>query len=115
MAEFMSAWGWVIAIVIQLIVGWLIWSLKSGFATKEELKDVSDRLDEHDRHLDVIDTKLESSPDHDDLERIHMRIGDVKDTVTDIREKLGGVVSDVTSLKNSVMLLTRHELGEGVR
>lgn len=81
-------------------------------------KDNEGRLGAIDRDIKRIDldlvglrTKLDAVPDHDDLEKLHARISDVRKQVDVIGREVSSTAATVAAIDRNVALLNRTLVG----
>lgn len=115
MKEAFLEWLPLIIFIGNLVVAWVAWSIRAQ--ARQEMSAVSSEikqsLDDHDKRLQELELRHQYAPGHEDLQRLHDRVSDVKDKVTDVASELRGAHSDIAGLKRSMDILVRHHIPEG--
>lgn len=101
-----SNYGWLVAIALQLVIVWGVWSARRAFASKEEVQALTGRLT-------VIETRYEAMPSRGDLRRLHERIDEAVESLAVLRGTTAATEATVTAMKTTVELLHQHHMGGG--
>lgn len=84
----LAQWGWAIALGINMLFGWGLWSARRAFAAKGELQEME-------RRLTAAEAKLDQAPTAKAMHELALAIsgmgGDLKATVAELKG-LRGVV-----------------------
>ena len=99
-ADFWPAIG-VILIAANLVwtIIWSIWVSRRVAAPK---------VAEHETRISIIETKLPIQvASHQDVERLHVRIGDVKDKLALVAEEVGEITGAVQGIRETVGTLAK--------
>ncbi|ANK79404.1 MAG: hypothetical protein TEF_00325 [Rhizobiales bacterium NRL2] len=126
----------VITVIINMLVGWVAWSIRTSAkqemanvsanmteqlasvssSIRTELAEVSSEikksLDEHDKRLQELELRHQYAPGHEDLQRLHDRVSNVKDAVTAMASEVQGAHADIGGLKRLMEILVRHHIPE---
>jgi len=74
-------------------------------------------IDKDIRRIDIdlvgMKQKLDDAPNHDDLEKLHTRISEVKNSVSQIGREVSGTAATVNAIDRNMVLLNRKLLGDG--
>lgn len=121
MMEFLDTLGrysWAISLLSPLLLGWIVWSFKTGFWSRAEgeaaIKDLTAEVKKQlavaadERHkaaarLTRIEERQNAAPSHADLTRIHERL----DRIADVASRLEGALQPLNRLTD---LLTQAQL-----
>lgn len=99
----MSAWlaqYWPAAIVaINVLLGWAVWSLRSGFASRSTVEAIE-------RRVSAIEVDIRHLPTSDDVQDLRGTIADLAGEVREVRAEYRGIDRLVARVEASV---TRHE------
>lgn len=107
-----------VAIAMTALVGInLIWTVYWSIVVRGQLsKSQNDeRLNDHGDRLTALETEIKRLPaqvsSHGDVEKVHTRVGAVKDTLSDLKESVGELTGMVKGLRESVAALNNHHMG----
>lgn len=106
MAEFMTAWGWVLAIALQLLMGWVIWSLKSAFASKKELQAMELQIDELRLKIVEVEGRMRNMPAAEAMHELSNSIERLRGDLKTLGARLDGTKDLVERVERVV---ARHE------
>lgn len=116
--EELLRWGWLAAIVANLLVAWIGWSLRKQFLSRGEADERFKAQDERwgkaltavntgerdvSNRLTRVEERLTAVPSHADLTRIHDRL----DRIADVTGRLEGSLKPLDRL---IVLLTQSQL-----
>lgn len=83
-------------------------------------KDNEERLEQIDAdvgainlHLVRLEGRIDAVPDHDDLEKLHTRISEVKNQVGAVGAEVSGTAASVRAIERNLELLNRSLVGKG--
>lgn len=106
MTEIMSAWGWVIAIALQFVLGLVVRSMKNSFASKDELKAVEKQHQEHEVKLTDMEGRLRNIPAASAMHDLSNSIERLRGDLKVLNAELSGTNGIIQRLENTVQ---RHE------
>jgi len=83
--ELLSKYGWLLALVSQLFLGWVGWSLKKQFVTREdygkdakrfvdELETLEKRLDDFHRRMERAEGRLDDMPSQTEIHELSVAL-----------------------------------------
>ena len=100
-----SNYGWLVAIALQLVIVWGVWSARRAFASKEEVQALANRQT-------VLEIRYESVPTSENLRRIYGRIDGLAKDLTQVCTTTAETRATVAAMKTTVDILHSHHLGE---
>lgn len=83
------------------------WVTRKSDRNEGDITKNAGRLTTLEKDLNEIDVILRHAPNHDDMEKVHTRISEVKDQVSQINSVVSGMSSTVNAIKESLALLNR--------
>jgi hypothetical protein len=108
MLDVAGGWGNLAVWGINAFLGWVIWSLRRQFATREEVKQMTDELRElaeaQDRRLIVVEQAISGIPGK--IDRMSERVAAQEAT-------LEGIAGQIKLLSQQVNMLLRHQMENG--
>lgn len=113
-------WAAVIAIVGVLNLGGavgmsaLLWRMRGEFATRPDVKALSERLDSHHERISDIESHLKILPTGEAIHSLAVSIERLRGDINVVGERLSGFKDDIDRVEGT---LTRHEdiLSEAAR
>ena len=113
---------------VSIIGTWLIWWHSRSKASKDEIANsvnlvktelsgqinlVADVTNVHGNRLTKLETSLEHMPKHEDMEKLHDRISEVKNNTAKIATDVSAVTASVKAIARNVDLLNQHKMSGG--
>jgi hypothetical protein len=99
-----------IVTVAGAAIGLVVWLLRArlqgDFASRSDVAQLGERLDD-------VDARLSRMPTHLDVQQINARLGAVEAGFAAIAARVDGVREGVTRVERDLGLLIQHELGKG--
>lgn len=101
MAEFLGTWGWLAAILTNLFIAWIGWSLRRQFVTREdyeaamlkvaaEAKAAADAADKAARRADEVAAEVARMPGRDEIHKLDLSVTELSGRITQFGERLDG-------------------------
>lgn len=108
-----------VAVAMVFIVGLnFAWTVYWSHKVKQQMadKDVSKAIQNHEARLGKMESKLEAMPSrvasHEDVEKVHTRVGVVRDTVSALGKDVGEMNGWLRGIHESVTALNNYHLGK---
>lgn len=109
MFDFFEAWSWVLSLGATGLAGWIWWSIKASFATREDLSKVEDSISTMETELSQRMTRLEGSmeamPTRGDIDGLRAQL-------TGITASTARVEGAMEQVQRFVELLTQAGLAK---
>lgn len=106
MSEFMTAWGWVIALVAQFIVGWILWSMRAAFASKKDLQAQELVIDEIRLKIVEMEGRVRNMPAADAMHELSNSMERLRGDIKVVTARLDGTNLLMNRVETTV---ARHE------
>ena len=105
MVEFGYSWGWLLALLCQLLLMWIQWSIRKRFASAADLQDLGDsirkeirdtseslthRTTDLEKRVDKIEVQLDRVPSIEHLHDLRVLVTQVEGTTQRLNERLDG-------------------------
>lgn len=114
--------GWLAAIVINMVVVWVGWSLRHKFVTREDCAQqcaghaqarerMAKLLASHDTSVQALTLKLESIPDNTRLHGIELQLANIRGEQGRLTESLKGIRDIMERVEGQTTLLMRGHMG----
>lgn len=103
MTEFFTAYGWAIVLVVNFIIGLIVWSMRNTFASKSDHGKLAARVER-------VETKIENLPNAQRMEALTVSLertnGNVKALTArlDGLEKMTSKLDEITSRQETYLL-----------
>lgn len=122
--DFVRAFGWLAAILVNLVIVWAGWSLRHKFVTREDCAEhcaghasarerMAKLLAQHDSSVQALNIKLQSIPDNARLHSIELQLAGIKGEQGRLAESLQGIRDIMQRVENQTTLLMRGHMGGG--
>lgn len=118
-----------LALALASIIGtWVIWFSSRQKATKDEIKagvdgvktelsyrisSVTETANDHANRLTALETSFRHMPKHEDMEKLHVRISEVRKDTAKMAESLASATATLQAIEKNVDLLNRHRISGG--
>lgn len=99
MSEWLAKYWPVLVTIINFILGWVVWSLGRGFASRDTVEAIE-------RRVSAIEVDIRHLPTKDDIRAVQESIANLGTQLARIEERHDGVKELVKRVENAV---TRHE------
>lgn len=120
--DFFRHFGWLAAILVNLVVVWAGWSLRHKFVTREDCTQqcaghaearakMSQLLAKHDSSVQALTLKLESIPDSARLHSIELQLANIRGEQGRLTESLRGIRDIMERVEGQTTLLMRGHMG----
>lgn len=121
--DFVRAFGWLAAILVNLVIVWVGWSLRHKFVTREDCAQqraeqararerMSELLATHEAAMRELTLKLQAMPDHERLHGIELKLARIEGEQGRLAEALHGMRAILERVENQTTLLMRDRMGE---
>ncbi|ACI98525.1 hypothetical protein [Rhodospirillum centenum] len=112
MADFLGTWGWLAAIVTNLFIAWVGWSLRHQFVTRddhaqalqamtkhhedqvasvaERAQKAAEAADHAARRADQVAAELATMPSRDEVHKLHLSVTELSGRIERFGERLDG-------------------------
>ena len=119
--EYVRAFGWLGAIGVNLLFGWIAWSLRKKFVTREDCtihrqedakarERFSDLMAAHESSMRELTLRLEVMPDQDRLHSIDLKLVRIEGEQSRLAEELRGMRNILERVENQTALLMRDRM-----
>ncbi|OEU65806.1 MAG: hypothetical protein BA863_08945 [Desulfovibrio sp. S3730MH75] len=106
-AEELRFWLPIIVFLSQLGVGWLIWSLRKAFVSRENCascrKEMDEDADELEKRIIRNEEQLANQPTSKEVSELTVALGSLSGEIDVLAERINGVKDSQTSLKELVV------------
>lgn len=92
----LKEWGWAAALAINLLMGWVLWSLRAGFVARAE-------FDALRQQVALVEVEVKHLPTADDLSDLRQDVAKLQGQVDATAKVLAGVSAAVTRIENYLM------------
>ena len=103
-------WLPVIILFVQVVMAWVLWSLKQSFISRRECEDcrkeAEKKKEKTDTRVGAIETGVHKLPERSELQELSNKIGR-------LTEKLGKLDGRLTGINRAVDLLNQHHINSG--
>lgn len=106
MTDFMNAWGWVIALAAQVIVGWILWSMRVAFASKKDLQAQELMIDGIRLKIVEMEGRMRNMPAADAMHELSNSMERLRGDIKVVTARLDGTNALMNRVENTV---ARHE------
>lgn len=115
--------GWLAAIIINMVVVWVGWSLRHKFVTREDCVQqcaghakarakMSELLAQHDTSMRELNIRLQSIPDNARLHGIELKLATIQGEQGRLTESLKGIRDIMERVEGQTTLLMRGHMGD---
>ena len=119
--EYVRAFGWLGAIGVNLLFGWIAWSLRKKFVTREDCvlhrkedalarERFSELMAAHENSMRELTLKLKAVPDQDCLHSIDLKLVRIEGEQSRLAEELRGMRDILERVENQTTLLMRDRM-----
>ncbi len=119
--EYVRAFGWLGTIGINLLIGWIAWSLRKKFVEREDCavhreedararERFSSLLAKHEAAMRELGAKLENAPGPERLHQIDLRLSGIEGEQSRLAEALRGIRDILERVENQTTLLMRDRM-----
>lgn len=120
--EFIRAFGWLAAIMLNLLIFWVGWSLRHKFVTREDCaqqcaghtkarEHISELLTLHEAGMRELTIRLQAMPDQERLHNIEIKLARIEGEQARLAEALQGMRDILERVENQTTLLMRGHMG----
>ena len=121
--EIVKSFGWLIAILINLLIIWIAWSLRHKFVTREDCErfcaghsKARERLNEllvsHAGEMKELKMRLSVMPDHGRLHELELKLARIEGDQGRIMAAMDGIRQILERVENQTTLLMRDRMGD---
>lgn len=121
--EFIKHFGWLAAILVNLLIIWIAWSLRHKFVTREDCsrqcdghararEKMGEILSSHEAAMRELTLKLQVMPDHGRLHEIELKLARIEGEQGRLVEELRGMRNILERMENVTTLLMRDRMEE---
>ena len=119
--DFIKSFGWLAAVLVNLLIVWVAWSLRHKFVTREDCakecgrhatarEKMCDTLASHDKAMRELSLKLEILPDQGRLHEIELKLARIEGEQGRLVEELRGMRGLLERIENQSTLLIRDRM-----
>ena len=106
----LDRWWPVLGILATLFYGWGIYHLSQRFASKKELESVRTEQESMSGRLEKLEKRMETVPDAETMHKIALSLAEVRGDLKSVRERMGGVETAISGIREQVNMLVQHHL-----
>ena len=121
--EYVRAFGWLGAIGVNLLFGWIAWSLRKKFVTREDCSQhrkedaqtrerFSELMAAHENSMRELTLKLKAVPDQERLHGIDLKLVRIEGEQSRLAEELRGMRGILERVENQTTLMMRDRMEE---
>ena len=119
--EFIKAFGWLAAVVVNLLIIWIAWSLRHKFVTREDCdrlcvghakarEKMSEILINHEGTMKEIKLKLDVMPDHGRMHELELKLARIEGDQGRLMVGMDGIRQILERVETQTMLLMRDKM-----
>lgn len=119
--EIVKSFGWLAAIVVNLLIIWIAWSLRHKFVTREDCdrlcighaqarEKLNDLLMSHAGEMKEIKLKLNVMPDHGRLHDLELKLARIEGDQGRLMTAIDGIRQILERVENQTNLLMRDKM-----
>lgn len=123
MLEIVKSFGWLAAVLINLLIIWIAWSLRHKFVTREDCErtcsghskareKLNEMLLSHSGEMKELKIKLSHMPDHDRLHELELKLARIEGDQGRIMAAMDGIRQILERVENQTTLLMRDRMGD---
>lgn len=106
----LDRWWPVLGILATLFYGWGIYHLSQRFASKKELESVRTDQESLSGRLEKLEKRMETVPDAETMHKIALSLAEVRGDMKAVRNRMDGMESAITGMKEQINMLVQHHL-----
>ncbi|MGQ9370546.1 DUF2730 family protein [Azospirillum sp. A39] len=96
MTDDVVKWGWAIVLVINLLLGWVVWSLRSGFVPRRDFEVIAMRVA-------LIEEKIQHLPTQRDFAVLRDDVAKLTGKSDATEQVLAGIASAVRRIEDYLL------------
>lgn len=101
MIDFLNTWGWLLAILTNLFIAWIGWSLRHQFVTRGDYEEAMEKMaekaaaaaeaaDKAARRADEVAAEVARMPGRDEIHKLDLSVTELSGRITQFGERLDG-------------------------
>ena len=91
-----AKWGWAIALLINMVLGWLLWSVRSAFVPRSEFADLK-------TDVELVKRDVEHLPTADDLNQLRGAVSKLEGQADAQEQLLNRIAASVTRIEDYLL------------
>ena len=111
----LDRWWPVLGILATLFYGWGIYHLSQRFASKKELESVRTGQECMSERLGRLERRMETTPDAETMHKIALSLAEVRGDLKAVRNRMDGMETAISGLKEQINMLVQHHLDQEAR
>lgn len=119
--EILKSFGWLAAVMVNLLIVWIAWSLRHKFVTREDCnhlcvghvqarEKMNELLVSHEGAMKEIQLKLDVIPDHRRLHELELKLARIEGDQSRLMTAMDGIRQILERVENQTMLLMRDKM-----